>query len=225
MPKDYYIVLGVSRGANLNKIKKAYRTVIKQHHPDLTQTEDSTEKFLEIREAYETLSDEAKRRSYDQKLEDRGSRIPLSRAPESIETRRNFFDEQERRFSSFTDDFFEGFLPGFFDMDKGRIGSKDLYYEAVLSPGEAAEGGLFPVKVPVIEPCPRCSRGSLSEAFLCPVCSGYGSVRSERQFSLSIPPHVKHGTNIRLSMEDIGLGGVYLHLRVLIDPDLEDEAW
>ncbi|MBW1779244.1 MAG: DnaJ domain-containing protein [Deltaproteobacteria bacterium] len=225
MPKDYYIVLGVSRGANLSKIKKAYRTVIKQYHPDVTQTRESTERFLEIREAYETLSNEAKRKSYDEQLAGQGSNLSVPKVPETITTRRTLFDEQEKRFSSFTDDFFEGFLPGFFDRDRGRVRSKDLYYEAILSPEEAAEGGLFPVTVPVIESCPRCSRSGFFDDFLCPVCSGYGRVTSERQFSLSIPPHVKHGTNIRLSMEDIGLRGVYLHVLVSIDSDLEGEGW
>jgi len=222
MPKDYYIVLGVSRGANLNKIKKAYRTVIKQHHPDVAQTNESTERFLEIREAYETLSNQVKRKSYDAQLAEQGSRVPVSRTSGSIETRRTLFDEQERLFSSITDAFFGGFLPGFFDMDKGRMRTKDLYYEAILSPAEAAEGGLFPVKVPVLEPCPRCSRSGFFEAFLCPVCSGCGRVSFERQFSLSIPAHVKHGTKIRLSMEDIGLRGVYLHVHVLIDPEIDE---
>jgi DnaJ-class molecular chaperone len=224
MPKDYYIVLGVSRKANLNKIKKAYRTVIKQHHPDVARSSESTERFLEIREAYETLSNEAKRKSYDEQLQEGRPRMSLSRAPESIETRRAFFDEQERRFSSFTDDFLEGFLPGFFDRDKGRIKTKNLYYEAILSPSEAAEGGLFPVKVPVLEPCPICCKSGFFEGFFCPACSGCGRVSAERQFSLSIPPRVKHGTRIRLSMEDIGLSGVCLHVQVLIDPQLEEEA-
>ena len=58
VPRDYYIVLGVSRGADLNKIKKAYRTVAKKYHPDTTQSHGGSEKFRDIREAYETLSDE-----------------------------------------------------------------------------------------------------------------------------------------------------------------------
>jgi len=226
MPKDYYIVLGVSRGANLSKIKKAYRTVIKQHHPDVAHTKESTKRFLEIREAYETLSNEAKRRQYDEQLAEKNSDVRISRVPaETINTRRTFFDKQEKWSSSFTDDFFEGFLPGFFDVDKGRVRSKDLYFEAILSPAEAVEGGLFPVTVPVVEPCPRCRRTGFWGDFFCPVCSGYGRVTSERQFSLSIPPHVKHGTQIELSMEDIGLRGVYLHVLVLIDPDLGEEEW
>ena len=54
MHRDYYIVLGVSRGADLKKIKKAYRTVVKKYHPDATHSHESGEKFREIREAYDT---------------------------------------------------------------------------------------------------------------------------------------------------------------------------
>lgn len=223
MPKDYYIVLGVSRGANLNKIKKAYRTVIKKYHPDITQTKESTGRFLEIKKAYETLSDAEKRKEYDKELSEQESQVRISKVPETIDIRRTIFDRMERNFSSFTDDFFEGFLPGFFDLDRDRIRAKDLYFEAILSPREAAEGGLFPVTVPVMEPCPRCrGKGSFADIF-CPVCSGYGRIRSEREFSLSIPPNVKHGTEIGLSMEDIGLTGIYLNILIRVDPDLEDE--
>ena len=225
MPKDYYVVLGINRGAHLSKIKKAYRTVIKKYHPDITPTKESTEKFLEIKEAYETLSDEAKRKRYDKELIAQGSEMRIVSVPETIQRGKNAFDEMERLFSSFTDDFFEGFLPGFFDSDKGRIRSKDLYFEAILSLREAAEGGLFPVTVPVIEPCPRCSKSGLWQDSFCPICSGYGRVSSEREFSLSIPPRVKHGTKIRVSMEDIGLRGSYLNVLVLVDPDLKEEGW
>ena len=223
MPKDYYLVLGVERGANLNKIKKAYRTVIKKYHPDITRTNESTARFLEIREAYETLSDEAKREKYDETLTGQGPAVTISRVQEPIEEMRTYFDEAEGLFSTFTDEFFEGFLPGFFNRDKGRVRGKDLYFEAILTPREATEGGLFPVTVPVIERCPRCHRTAYWEDVICPVCSGYGRVKSEREFSLSIPPHVKHGTEIRLSMEDIGLRGVYLNVLVLIDRDLGEE--
>ena len=63
------------------------------------------------------------------------------------------------------------------------------------------------------------------EGFFCPVCSGYGRVRSQREFSLSVPRRLSHGTEIRLSMEDIGLLNVELHVTVLIDRLLEDEEW
>lgn len=60
MPKDHYVVLGISRQANVNQIKRAYRKIEKQLHPDLTHS-ISSDKFREAREAYETLVDENKR--------------------------------------------------------------------------------------------------------------------------------------------------------------------
>jgi DnaJ-class molecular chaperone len=224
MPKDYYIVLGVSRGANLDKIKKAYRTVAKKYHPDISPSEENRKRFMEIKEAYETLSDVTKRKNYDQALERKGSQLRTTKVPDIIESRRSIFDEVERVFSSAADDFFEGFLPGFFDLEKGKIREKDLFFEAILSPGEAAKGGLFPITVPVIETCPRCGKTGFWEDFFCPICHGYGRVESEREFSLSIPPNVRHGTKIRLSMEDIGLKDCSLNVMVLIDPCLEEEV-
>jgi DnaJ-class molecular chaperone len=219
MPKDYYLVLGISRGADLNKIKKAYRSVAKKYYPDLSALHEGAEKFREIREAYETLGDEAKRRRYDEELARQRSELRITRVPEIIESRRSLYDEIDRFFSR-TDEFFEGFLPGFFDIERRRIRGKDLYFEAILSPREAAEGVLFPVTVPVVEPCLRCKRSGFWENFFCPVCYGHGRVQSEREFSLSAPPNVKHGTEIRLSLEDIGLRDVYLNVRVCIEPFL-----
>ena len=216
------IILGISKGADLKKIKQAYRIVAKKYHPDITRTKESAESFMEIKEAYETLSNEAKRKRYDKELEKQGSAFKMSKVSEIIASRRALFDEMDTLFSR-ADDFFSGFVPGFFDRDRGRIRGKNLYFEAILSPKEALEGGLFPVTVPVAELCSRCGKTGFWENFFCPVCSGYGRVQSEREFSLSIPPHVKHGTKIRLSMEDIGLRDVYLNVMVSIDPSLEEE--
>ena len=222
MPKDYYIVLGVGRGADLNKIKKAYRVIAKKYHPDASASDESHEKFLEIREAYETLVDEEKRRKYDEKLARQGRELKITRIPEEISSRRRAAIQEMERAYSFVDEFFSGFLPGVFERGKATTG-KDLYLEVILSPEEAARGGLFPVTVPVLEPCPRCRRTGLWEEFFCPMCHGRGVVRAERGFSLSIPPHVTHRTQISLSAEDIGLRGVNLHVLVLIDPTLDQE--
>src|SRR3989442_15711409 len=63
--KDYYRILGVDRKADDKTIKSAYRRLARKHHPDVAKTKDDTERFKEIIEAYEVLSDPEKRRRYD----------------------------------------------------------------------------------------------------------------------------------------------------------------
>ncbi|UCG12565.1 MAG: J domain-containing protein [Deltaproteobacteria bacterium] len=222
MRRNYYVILGVSPTADQQKIQKAYRTVVKKFHPDATGTRESAERFLEIKEAYETLTDEVRRKEYDEEFARRGSTLRITKVPEIVEKRTTLFDQMDDYFS-LVDEFYSGFLPGFFDRGLGR--GKSLYLELILTSREASQGGLFPVTVPVVEDCPRCGKAGLLGEFFCPVCRGYGRVQSNREFSLRVPPRVSHGAEIRLSMEDIGLRDVVLHVTVLIDRSLEDEEW
>ncbi|THD25381.1 DnaJ (Hsp40) subfamily B member 9 [Fasciola hepatica] len=64
--RDYYDVLGVSKTANIQEIRRAYRKLAKLYHPDKNKGPNATEKFVEINEAYEVLSDEGKRKRYDE---------------------------------------------------------------------------------------------------------------------------------------------------------------
>ena len=64
--RDYYEVLGLSKGASEDDIKKAYRKLAKKYHPDINKAADAEEKFKEINEAYEVLSDPQKKATYDQ---------------------------------------------------------------------------------------------------------------------------------------------------------------
>ena len=66
MGKDYYAILGVSRDAGADDVKKAYRKMALKFHPDKNKAEDAEERFKEIAEAYEVLSDQDKRATYDQ---------------------------------------------------------------------------------------------------------------------------------------------------------------
>ena len=64
--RDYYEVLGLQKGATDAEIKKAYRQMAKKYHPDVNKAADAEEKFKEINEAYEVLSDPQKKANYDQ---------------------------------------------------------------------------------------------------------------------------------------------------------------
>jgi len=64
--KDYYEVLGVQKGASQDEIKSAFRRLAKKYHPDVSKEENAAEKFKEVQEAYSVLSDDAKRKQYDQ---------------------------------------------------------------------------------------------------------------------------------------------------------------
>lgn len=224
MPSDFYLVLGISRNANVDKIKKAYRRAVKQYHPDTKQSAQSPEKFREIQEAYETLADEERRRRYDTELIQKEAPARAERASKTISQRQSLWDGM-RRYSSFVDEFFDGFLPGFFHKERYRSPVKDLYLEAILTPREAAEGGMCPVAVPVIGSCPRCLQSVFGPDIFCPVCSGNGRIQSKKEFSLTIPPNTSNGTEITLSLEDIGLTNVRLHIRVFVDPDLDEDQW
>jgi molecular chaperone DnaJ len=221
MSKDYYIVLGVSKGADLERIKKAYRRIAKKYHPDTSRSEETTPRFIEAQEAFETLADTEKRRQHDMELATEGAGDRIQRVPEIVRVHRRSYRDRLESYFSDADDFFSGFVGGLFDTEKERPRGKDLYLEAALSPTEALEGGLYPITVPVLARCSRCAGTGYWEDFYCTACRGYGRVRTEREFSLTIPPHVKEGTEITLSLEDIGLRGTLLHIVVRIDPDLE----
>jgi len=212
MPKDYYITLGVERGASANSIKKAYRRVVKQLHPDVTHSSTTAPQFLTAQKAYETLMDEKKRRQYDDTLTRRPTADPFV-SRKRAGTRSGAASLQCR---SEMEAFFGGIPPDPF----GRVsagGGRDLYCEVVLTPEEAFRGGLFPLRIPVYEACAACGGVGHQHVFFCPTCRGAGHILAERSVSLCIPPRTRTGTRATISMEDVGLRGVALTIQIFVD--------
>lgn len=234
---DYYRLLGVERSATDEEIKKAYRKLAHQYHPDKHKGDkENEEKFKQVNEAYQVLKDPAKRAQYD-----RFGRVgPGGAGPGYGET--GFGADFQDLFSEVFHDFFGGGArrPA---PERGA----DLRYDIELGFEEAAFGTEKVVKVPRTINCEECrgtgaragtspvtctscggrgqvsfQQGFLSIARTCTTCRGTGSVikdpcvscggggrtRSERSLTVKVPPGVDTGSRLRLSGEgDFGERG------------------
>jgi molecular chaperone DnaJ len=221
MPSDHYIVLGIERGADLRQIKRAYRKAIKRYHPDRVGSDMNMREFIASREAYEVLSDDDKRRDYDDMLRAQGASARIPNPREAIGRKTGEW-RALRESASLVDAFFGGIVPGFFgptSRSRSRAAAKDLYMEVILTPAEARYGGVFPVTVPIVEPCPNCRGSGAIDGFYCPYCVGYGAVDSQREVNLTIPPGTRAGTTA-VPLDGIGVrdANLYVDVRVGLPP-------
>ncbi len=189
---DYYKVLGVERKATQDEIKKAYRKLARQYHPDRNPGDDaSEERFKEVSEAYDVLSDPEKRKKYD-----RGGTVfagggsPFGGAGAPGTDPGGFSDILSDLFGSATGGRFGGAGGGTRTRPQAEKG-RDLETEVSISFGQAVAGAQIPIAVATHAPCPTC-RGTGAEPgtqpIVCPVCQGRG-VESQGQglFSITRP--------------------------------------
>lgn len=185
--RDFYEVLGVSRDADEKEIKKAYRRLARQYHPDANHSDpNAAEKFKEINEAYEVLSDREKRARYDQ--------FGHAGVQGGFDPSGFGFDfEDLRNFGGFGDFGFEDIFDAFFGGSTGRRRQarrergRDLQAEVWIEFTESAVGLKKIIEVPRLEPCPTCD-GSGAEPgtspVTCPACRGTGQVETVRSTPL-----------------------------------------
>jgi molecular chaperone DnaJ len=186
MKRDYYEVLGVPRDADTQQIKKAYRKLARQHHPDVNNHDpDCEEKFKEATEAYEVLCDEEKRSIYDRFGHDglrRGSGGPGG----GFDGFAGFGDIFENIFSSFGGGF-GGFGGGFGSRPAGPARGDDLAVDVELTLEEAAFGVEKEITFKALSSCDACEGVGTtdpSSVKTCPQCGGSGRVRTVRQTML-----------------------------------------
>jgi len=176
--RDYYTILGVPRTASDAEIKRAFRKLAQQWHPDVNRDSGADERFKEINESYQVLSDPQRRQAYDMF----GAAGVNGSAG---------FDGSQQGFGGFSDlfdAFFGGTAAGGGGARRGRtvVGS-DLRYDLRVTFEESIRGTEKEIEFPVLDRCDACSGSGAkpgSSAITCPQCQGRGEIRHVRQTML-----------------------------------------
>jgi len=183
--RDFYETLGVDRNASDDELKKAYRKLARQYHPDLQtgdqQKKQAEEKFKEVNEAYEHLSDQDKRKRYD---------MFGHAATQGGAGFEGFDFARGGGFGDVFNDIFEDFFGGQRGGTRAERGN-DLQYNLEVTFEESVYGKEAKLKIPRWESCNDCKgtgAKSASSVKTCPSCKGAGQIRLQQGFfSVSRP--------------------------------------
>ena len=211
--QDLYETLGVGRGASKEEIKKAYRKLARRYHPDVNkQNPDAAKRFREIQEAYAVLSDEKKRRQYDQFGTVDEAAAAAARQAHAWRADTQGFDF--RHFGGFAD------LGDLFGDLFGRAGRAAPRAEPPLEVGvelefaQAVRGTSVVVPVRRELTCSACGGEGNVRGKVCPRCHGSGVLVQTDRLRVKLPAGVGDGDRVRASLKDGSRHEVAVAVRV-----------
>lgn len=233
--RDYYTILGIQRGASTDDIKKAYRRLARQYHPDLHSGGRKTEmekKFKELNEANEVLSDPEKRKKYDQyganweqaEAHERARQEAQAQARTRAGGGAEFSFGGGEPFSDLFENLFGGRDRGGGHASRGSVvPGEDLETDVHLSLREVLTGVTKRVGLTDRVPCSTCGGTGAQRGRPCSACMGSGLRMETRSIDVKIPAGVLDGTRIRVAGKGAsGMNGGKrgdLYLQVHIEPD------
>ncbi|MEQ8971845.1 MAG: molecular chaperone DnaJ [Coleofasciculus sp. C1-SOL-03] len=173
---DYYETLGVSRDADKEEIKRAYRRLARKYHPDVNKEQGAEERFKEINRAYEILSEPEMKARYD--------RFGEAGVSSGAGAGAGYADFGDMGFADIFESFFSGFAGGMGQQTARRRGGPtrgdDLRLDLKLEFREAVFGGEKEIRIPHLENCNTCNGTGAKPGTrprTCSTCSGSGQVR------------------------------------------------
>ena len=179
--KDYYDMLGVSKNASAEEIKRAFRMKAKECHPDMHPGDVNAEvQFKEINEAYEVLKDDQKRAAYD-----RYGHEAFTNGQAGFGGGSGFggFDFAGAGFENIFEEMFRGFGGGTRGgATDGNLRGADVRYDISVTLQEAYEGVKKSITVDTAVACEKCGGKGGKKLGTCPTCGGYGRIRQRQGF-------------------------------------------
>lgn len=210
--KNYYSILGVTPDSSTSEVKSAYRKLARKFHPDINKAPDSIQKFKDISEAYETLSNETKRKQYD--MLNGFYKTPKSEAPQEKEPeeKKQTPPQNEQKTTSpneiYRKKFFKESINSILDEitrnHKQKLSPKngeDIHTEISISLKEAINGTERILNIMHKELCPNCKGRKFINGTKCQTCDGNGEYSIHKKITVKIPKNVKNNTKLRLQQE------------------------
>ncbi len=233
--KNYYEILNVTPDSSINEIKASFRKLARKYHPDLNP--DGALLFKEISEAYETLSNTAKRNQYDiingffksekQTTSDKNnSHFDNSFKKENFTKKKTDNSYDKREFSKKINEIFDEFKKNSskkYSKDSEKVTpicGTDIYADILINISESVKGTSRTVNIVHSELCPLCRGRKFINGAKCSSCSGKGEISQYRKLTVKIPKGVKNGTKLRIPDEgNAGKfggknGDLYLNIKI-----------
>lgn len=212
MATNYFLLLGISPDASPRQIRQAYRQLSKRYHPDVAGHE-AQGKFIEISQAYEVLSDPARRQEHLRQVQAHAQPVarPHMRPPpmDLFGGFARYGPSHEQLLHTYRRNVALRHAPK-------SAAPRQVDVEVVISPAQAMRGTHLPLRVPTYRACGTCGGSGRAGYYVCDQCGGHGLYVQPLTLDVLVPRGTRDRTVIPVSLKPAGVSNLYLHIHVRI---------